>query len=67
MSRGWAFDFLILSCGRVFVLGDCPRGRVFAPFESCPGRMVLDEIDSCIMLCKKIPVFDDWIVGLLQA
>ena len=31
---------------------DCPRGRGFAPFKSCPGvcprGMVLDETDSCI-------------------
>ena len=29
---------------------DCPRGRVFAPFESRPGGMVLDETDTCIRL-----------------
>ena len=35
--------------GEGFVHSDCPgRGRVFAPFESCPGGMVLDEIDNCI-------------------
>ena len=30
---------------------DCPGGRVFAPFKSCPGGvfrgMVLHEIDTC--------------------
>ena len=24
------------------------RGRVFAPFKSCPGGTALDEIDTCI-------------------
>ena len=28
---------------------NCPRGRVFAPFKSCPGGgMVNDKIDTCI-------------------
>ena len=36
-----------------FVHNDCPEGRVFDPFKSCPrglsqGGMVLDEIDTCI-------------------
>ena len=33
---------------------DCPGGRVFAPFKSCPGGlsrgMVMDEIDTCITI-----------------
>ena len=37
MSRGEAFDSLFCPEGRVFVHNDSPgRGRVFAPFESCP-------------------------------
>ena len=48
MSGGGAFEFLILSWGRVFVHNDCPRGRVLPPSNGVPGRMVLDEIDSCI-------------------
>ena len=23
-------------------------GRIFAPFKSCPGGMILDETDTCI-------------------
>ena len=39
MSWDGAFDSLF-----------CPKGRVFAPFKSCPGGgMVLDEIDTCII------------------
>ena len=31
-----------------------PReGRVFAPFKSCPGGMVMDEIDTCIITKPK--------------
>ena len=31
-------------------------GRVFAPFKSCPmGGMVLDEIDTCIIVLLFIP------------
>ena len=41
---------MIVPGGRGFVHNDCPGGgRGFAPFESCPGGMVLDEIDSSIM------------------
>ena len=36
MSRGDAFDSLFRLEGRVFVHNDCPGGRVFAPFKSCP-------------------------------
>ena len=25
-----------------------PGGRVFGPFKSCPGGMVMDKIDTCI-------------------
>ena len=39
--------------GRLSVHNDCPRGRVFTPFKSCPGRMVLDETDTCLMLKDK--------------
>ena len=28
---------------------DCPVERNFAPFKSCPGGMVLDEVDTCII------------------
>ena len=31
------FDSLLCPEGRVFVHNDCPGGRVFAPFKSCPG------------------------------
>ena len=43
MSRGWGFDSLFRPEGRVFVHNDCPVGSVFAPFKSCPGKMVMDE------------------------
>ena len=36
MSRGGAFDSLFCPEGRVFVYSDCARGKVFAPFKSCP-------------------------------
>ena len=36
MSRGGACDSLFCPDGKVFVHNDCPEGRVFAPFESCP-------------------------------
>ena len=52
LSRGGAFDSLYCPEGRVFVLNDCPGGRVLAPFKSCPGGLsrgvVIDEIDTCI-------------------
>ena len=47
---GGAFDSLFCPEGRVFVDNDCHMGRVFAPFKSCPGEMVLDEIDTCITI-----------------
>ena len=25
-----------------------PGGRVFSPFKSCPGGMVMNEIDNCM-------------------
>ena len=37
MSGGGLFDSLYCLEGRVFVQNDCPGGRVFAPFKSCPG------------------------------
>ena len=39
MSRGWGFDPLFCPEGRVFVHNDCPGGRAFAPFKSCPGDL----------------------------
>ena len=54
MSRVGAFDSLYCPEGRVFVQNDCPGGRVFAPFKSCPGGMVMDEIDTCITLTSAI-------------
>ena len=36
MSQGWGFWFPVLSRGEGFVHNDCPGGRVFAPFKSCP-------------------------------
>ena len=41
MSRGWGFLLPVCLEGRVFVHNDCPggRGRVFAPFKSCPGGL----------------------------
>ena len=49
-----AFDSLFCPEGRVFVHNDCPEGKGFVPFKSCPGSlsqggMVLDEIDTCIL------------------
>ena len=53
MSQGWGFDSLFCPEGRVFVHNDCLGGRGVAPFKSCfggcPGGMVLDEIDTCII------------------
>ena len=56
--KGGAFDSLFCPKGRVFVHNDCPGGRIFAPFKSClgglfRGGMVLDEVDTCIMLQKE--------------
>ena len=53
-SRRWGFCSLFCPKGRVFVHIDCLWGRIYAPFEECPGffrgwGMVLDEIDSCII------------------
>ena len=48
MSREWAFYFLILSWGRVFVHSDFPGGGFLSPSSHIPKGMVLDEIDSCI-------------------
>ena len=39
MSRGGAFDSLYCPEGRVFVQNDCPGGRGFVPFKSCPGGL----------------------------
>ena len=37
-----------------------PGGRVFAPFKSCPGGMVMDEIDTCIIRnCSLMPDVND--------
>ena len=36
MSRGGASDSLFCPEGRALVHNDCPRGRIFAPFTSCP-------------------------------
>ena len=55
MSWSGAFDPLFYvggGGGRGFVHNDCPGGRVFEPFESCPGSlsfgMANDESDSCV-------------------
>ena len=52
ISRGGAFDSMFCLKGRAFVHNDCPGGRVFAPFKSCPRGLsrggVMDEIDTCI-------------------
>ena len=50
MSRGGALDSIFCPEGRVFVHNDCPGGRVFAPFKSCPGGDGFGEIDTCIIL-----------------
>ena len=61
MSLGWAIDSLYCPEVRVFVENDCPWGKVFAPFKSCPGGlsrgrgMVMDEIDTCII--SKLSVY----------
>ena len=47
---GGAFGSLFCPEGRVFVHNDCPGGRVFAPSSRVLGGMVLDEIDSCIIV-----------------
>ena len=49
-----AFDSLFCPEGRAFVHHDCSGGRVSAPFKLCPGGMVLDEIDTCIMYQNEI-------------
>ena len=51
--KGGAFDSLFCPEGRLFVHNNCPGGRVFAPFKSCSGGMVLDEIDTYI-ICSKV-------------
>ena len=33
-------------------------GKVFAPFKSCPGGMVMDEIDTCITHRSAVPVVE---------
>ena len=55
MSRGWGSDSLFCPEGSVFVHNNCPGGRIFAPFNSCPGGLsqgekAIDEIDICISL-----------------
>ena len=39
MSWGGAFGSLFCPEARVFVHHDCPGGRAFAPFKSCPGSL----------------------------
>ena len=49
--------------GRDFVNNDCPRGRVYVPFESCRWGLfqrggegvVLNEVDTCITVLE---IFD---------
>ena len=36
IPTGGAFDSLFCPERRASVHNDCPRGRVFAPFKSCP-------------------------------
>ena len=53
MSQGWGFDSLFCPEGRVFVHSDCLEGGLSLPSSHvpgvCPGGMVLDEIDTCIL------------------
>ena len=59
MSRGWGFWLPVLSQGEGFCTQWLSGGRVFAPFKSCPGGMVLDEIDTCITNCTS-----DWLMNI---
>ena len=46
------FDSLFCPEGRAFVHNDCPGGRVFAPFTSCPwggGRLWIKLIPALIV------------------
>ena len=55
MSRGGAFDSLYCPERRAFVQNDCPGGRVFAPFKSCPGGLS----QGGWLWMKLIPVLPD--------
>ena len=53
--KGGAFDSLFCPKGRVFLHNDCPWGGFLLPLNRVPGRgggggMVLDEIDTCIII-----------------
>ena len=48
MSQGWGFWLPVLSRGEGFCTQWLSHGRVFTPFNSCIGEMILDEIDTCI-------------------
>ena len=37
-------------------------GRAFAPFESCLGGMVLDEIDRCIRANRPVRVLQNFLL-----
>ena len=54
MSRGGAFDSLFCPEGRGFVHNDFRRGRVFAPFESCPGLPVIKYKDEIWVKAKTV-------------
>ena len=53
MSLGWDFDSLFYSKGSVFAHNDFPRGGFLLPSSCvpgvCPGGVVMDEIDTCIL------------------
>ena len=55
-SWGGTFNSLFCSEGSVFVHNDCPRGGFLLPSSCvpgvCPGGVVMDEIDTCILNLK---------------
>ena len=60
MSRGEAFEFLILSWGKAFVHNDCAGGGFLSLSSRAPREgMVLDEIDSCITRNESIGVCEN--------
>ena len=55
MSWGGAFDSLYCPKGRVLYRMIVPGGGFLLPSSRfrgvCPGGMVMDEIDTCIIVC----------------
>ena len=57
MSRRWAFDFFILSWGRVFVHNDCPEGGFLPPplrVVSLGGGRGGVKLIAALLLCEDL-------------